>query len=348
MVRTLLAAILVLGLGAPAFAQVDLSGTWATRLHEDWMERWPGPDAGDLTGLPINDDGVARAQSYSPSMLSVRERQCLFYGPSYTQIGPFGLVIWAEADPVDGDVVAWKTSGAVDKTPRTIWMDGRPHPSPSAVHTFGGFSTGRWEGATLVVTTTHMKAGPLRRNGAPTSDDAVMTEHLARYGDTLTILSIIDDPAYLEEPYVLSRTYQEDPETVIALYPSPCTPAVEATRSGAGRCAPLSAWREPLRGSDAAIRAARGGGSGWRLDAVPRISPVPGVALHPPRRVWSLLLWLGRRALRAQRGYRSHVGLRERRATALVQGNAATHACRSSRLSGVPSRRHEAPRGGVL
>ena len=228
MVRTLLAAILVLGLGAPAFAQVDLSGTWATRLHEDWMERWPGPDAGDLTGLPINDDGVARAQSYSPSMLSVRERQCLFYGPSYTQIGPFGLVIWAEADPVDGDVVAWKTSGAVDKTPRTIWMDGRPHPSPSAVHTFGGFSTGRWEGATLVVTTTHMKAGPLRRNGAPTSDDAVMTEHLARYGDTLTILSIIDDPAYLEEPYVLSRTYQEDPETVIALYPSPCTPAVEA------------------------------------------------------------------------------------------------------------------------
>ena len=55
-----------------------------------------------------------------------------------------------------------------------------------------------------------------------------MTEHIARYEDTLTILSIIDDPVYLEEPYVLSRTYQEAPETVIALYPSPCTPAVEA------------------------------------------------------------------------------------------------------------------------
>ena len=220
--------MVVLGLGAPAFAQVDLSGTWASRLHEDWMERWPGPDAGDLTGLPINAAAVARAQSYSPSMLALPERQCLFYGPSYTQIGPFGLVIWAEADPVDGDVVAWKTSGAVDKTPRTIWMDGRSHPSPSAGHTFSGFSTGRWEGATLVVTTTQMKAGPLRRNGVPTSDEAVMTEHIARYEDTLTILSIIDDPVYLEEPYVLSRTYQEDPETVIALYPSPCTPAVEA------------------------------------------------------------------------------------------------------------------------
>ena len=228
MIRTVLVMMVVLGLGSTAYAQIDLSGTWASRLHEDWMERWPGPDPGDLTGLPINDGAVARARSYSPSMLALPERQCLFYGPSYTQIGPFGFVIWSESDPIDGEVVAWRMSGAVDRTPRTIWMDGRPHPSASELHTFGGFSTGSWDGTTLVVTTTHMKAGPLRRNGVPTSDEAVMTEYIARYGDRLTILSIIDDPAYLEEPYVLSRSYEEDPETIIAIYPSPCTPAVEA------------------------------------------------------------------------------------------------------------------------
>lgn len=219
---------LLLGLATPTSAQIDLSGTWASRLHEDWMERWPGPDAGDLTGLPINEAAVERARSYSPSLLALPERQCLFYGPSYTQIGPFGFLMWSEADPVDGHVVAWRMSGAVDKTPRAIWMDGRPHPSASALHTYSGFSTGRWEGSTLVVTTTHMKASPLRRNGVPTSDQAVMTEYFARYGDRLTVLSIIDDPVYLEEPYVLSRTYQEDPETVIAIFPSPCTPGVEA------------------------------------------------------------------------------------------------------------------------
>src|SRR4029079_4751643 len=50
---------------APAFAQggvqelqarlqgtvIDLSGTWANRLHEDWIERAPGPAIGDYTGL---------------------------------------------------------------------------------------------------------------------------------------------------------------------------------------------------------------------------------------------------------------------------------------------------------
>jgi len=228
MLRILLLTLMTLGTTAPAFAQVDLSGTWATRNHEDWMERWPGPDVGDFTGLPINDDALARALAYSPSQLALPERQCLYYGPTYTAIGPFGLRIWSESEPVDGRVVSWHMSGAVDKTPRTIWMDGRPHPSPTAAHTFEGFSTGEWQGDTLVVSTTHMKAGPLRRNGVPQSDQVTMTEYISRYDDKLTILSIIDDPVYLEEPHVISRTYQEDPSMTLNVFPSPCVPGIEA------------------------------------------------------------------------------------------------------------------------
>ena len=232
--RTIFSVLAVLAMAMPAWAQVDLSGTWATRNHEDWMERWPGPDVGDFTGLPINDDALARAMSYSPSMLALPERQCLYYGPTYTVIGPFGLRLWSESEPVDGAVVSWKMSGAIDKTPRTIWMDGRPHPSPNALRTFEGFSTGHWEGTTLVVTTTHMKAAPLRRNGVPTSDEAVMTEYISRYGSTLTILAIIDDPVYLDEPHVISRTWEEDSELQLAVYPAPCTPGIEAPGLAAG------------------------------------------------------------------------------------------------------------------
>ncbi|NOT43573.1 MAG: hypothetical protein HOP14_03085 [Acidobacteria bacterium] len=232
--RVLGVVAMLLGTGLPADAQVDLSGTWASRNHEDWMERWPGPDVGDFSGLPINDDAKTRALSYSPSLLSLPERQCLYYGPTYTVIGPFGLKLWSESDPVDGQVVAWKMSGAVDKSPRTIWMDGRPRPSDTAKHTFEGFSTGRWDGETLIVTTTHMKAGPLRRNGVPSSDQAVMTEYFNRYGSLLTVLAIIEDPAYLEEPHVVSRTWELDPTLNMNVYPAPCTPGIEAPGLDAG------------------------------------------------------------------------------------------------------------------
>jgi hypothetical protein len=85
-------------------------------------------------------------------------------------------------------------------------MDGRPHPSEYAEHTWDGFSTGQVVGNQLVVTTTHMKYGVIQRNGVPASPKSTMTEHFIRHGSYLTLVSIIDDPVYLEEPFI--RTSQ--------------------------------------------------------------------------------------------------------------------------------------------
>ena len=234
MMKLIAVMVAALAWATPTFAQVDLSGTWASRLHEDWQERWPGPDVGDFTGLPMNEDARARALSYSPSQLSLIERQCLYYGATYTVIGPFGLKLWSESEPVTGRVIAWNMSGAVDKTPRTIWMDGRPHPPEEAPHTFSGFSTGEWRGNTLVVTTTHMKASPMRRNGPPLSDQTILTEYLVRHGDVITLTAVMEDPAYLAEPYIISRSYELDAALQIGVYPAPCTPGVEAPGLAAG------------------------------------------------------------------------------------------------------------------
>ena len=57
----------------------------------------------------------------------------------------------------------------------TIWMDGRPHPSKNAPHDQTGFTTGVWNGDVLTAYTTHMKTGYIRRNGAPSSDQATIT-----------------------------------------------------------------------------------------------------------------------------------------------------------------------------
>src|SRR6185295_4829256 len=90
---------------------------------------------------------------------------------------------------------------------RMIWLDGRPHPSAQAAHTWAGFSTGRWERDTLTVTTTHFKVGWLQRNGVAHSDAATMTEHFMRHGDVLTVVTIVDDPVYLEEPFIRSSNW---------------------------------------------------------------------------------------------------------------------------------------------
>ena len=85
---------------------------------------------------------------------------------------------------------------------RPIFMDGRPHPPAWAPHSWTGFSTGEWVGNTLKVTTTHLKDGYLKRGGPQTSDMYTMTEFITRHGDILTIVTVIDDPIYLDEPYV--------------------------------------------------------------------------------------------------------------------------------------------------
>jgi hypothetical protein len=43
-----------------------------------------------------------------------------------------------------------------------------------------GFSTGRWDGNVLTVTTTHLKQGWLRRNNVPESDQATLYERFIR------------------------------------------------------------------------------------------------------------------------------------------------------------------------
>jgi hypothetical protein len=223
--RGLLTALALLS-AVPAMAQVELSGSWVARNHEDGMERGPGPYAVDYTGLPLNDEGRERALGYSGAQLGMIERQCGMYPPYYVALGPFGLKIWNESEPTTGNTVAWKIGAWEDRAATTIWMDGRPHPSANAPHERGGFTTGRWEGDTLVATTTHMRAGVMRRNGAPVSDQAVMTTYFFRNADLMTMLVVIEDPVYLAEPFLVSKGFQLDTAPQRPIGP-PCVPGYE-------------------------------------------------------------------------------------------------------------------------
>ncbi|MBI4263432.1 MAG: MBL fold metallo-hydrolase [Acidobacteria bacterium] len=198
--------------GQPALAQIDISGEWGSRLHEDLGYRGTGPALGEYIGLPLNDAGRQKASTWDASILSSPEEQTRPHPVQYSMRGPgTNLRISKVFDPYNGALIAYTITGTYGRADRTIWMDGRPHPSDHAEHLWQGFSTGRVVANKLVVTTTHMKAGWVLRNYAPSSSKAVMTEYFVRHGDLLTMTSILEDPVYFEEPLVRTQTWVLSP-----------------------------------------------------------------------------------------------------------------------------------------
>jgi cyclase len=190
-------------------AQVNFTGAWdhpGLFGQEDFNDRGQGPEIGDYLGLPLNEAGMRKAETYSGSWLSVPEHQCTPHPAAYQLWGPNTLMVNAEYDRIRRVTEAIRLDGTFG-IDRVIWLDGRPHPVPEALHTFEGFSTGHWEGDSLVVETTHMKTGWLRRNGTPTSERARMLEYFTRFDNYLLVTTIVDDPVYFAEPFVRTTEY---------------------------------------------------------------------------------------------------------------------------------------------
>jgi hypothetical protein len=183
---------------------------WSSPRQEDSQERGAGSDLGDYGGLPINEAARQFADSWDASRLTLQEHQCGVHVSPYIYRGPMNLRIWEDRNPETQEVVAMKHYISTYEQERTIWMDGRPHPSQYAAHTFMGFSTGQWDGNVLTVQTTHIKHGWVRKNGLPESDEATMTEHFIRHGNVLTRVSILYDPVYLTEPLIKSDDFVLD------------------------------------------------------------------------------------------------------------------------------------------
>jgi len=197
----------------PAFAQVGLSGMWSPRQYND------GRDIGDYTGIPLNEAGLLRAETFSPEQVDLPENVCRPHPIDLGfRVAPSQLQITEDADPITKRVISYRF-----RTPwadQVVWMDGRPHPPEYAFHDWSGFSTGQWEGDTLVYTTTHLKDAFITRTGVPRSSKSTITTRVSRYGNYLTITLIINDPAYLTEPYIREAGWVQAPKSVLA--PGPC------------------------------------------------------------------------------------------------------------------------------
>jgi glyoxylase-like metal-dependent hydrolase (beta-lactamase superfamily II) len=189
------------------FAQIDLSGEWGTTFFEDILHRGATLVPGDNTGVPLSEAGRRKAESWDEAVVGTHERQCIPHPVQYAVRGPGNIRMVKVVDEPTGRLIGYSLQGSYVGRFRTIWLDGRPHPSELAPHSYTGFSTGQWIRNTLVVHTTHMKMGYLDRNGMPVSELSTMTEHFIRHGDHLSVVTFIHDPVFLSEPFVRSTDF---------------------------------------------------------------------------------------------------------------------------------------------
>jgi cyclase len=193
--------------------KVELVGSWLMVNDEERLIRIdPGPELGNFTGFPLNAAGRQKALTWNSTIQAVPEHQSRPHAGSYSMRGPnpsphIGEII----DPISRRLIAYTLTGLFENANRTIWLDGRPHPSDSAERLWTGFSTGEWEDGMLHVTTTHFKQMFIQRNGIPVSPYAVMHEYFIRHGDRMVLISQIEDPVYLEEPMVRTSTFRWNP-----------------------------------------------------------------------------------------------------------------------------------------
>ena len=216
-------ALLGVLLAGPAFAQVDISGNWRPLpRNQDGSGM-----TGDAAGVPISEETRWRLESWSPGEFDMAEWVCRPHAWDYSLEGPLSPIRFTlEVDRATQKVIGYHGHINMMEQETSIWMDGRPHPPANTLHTWSGFSTGVWEGDTLVVTTTHLKEAYLRRWGIMRSDQAVVYTRWRRIGEYLQATSILYDPIALTAPYIrTTMMWVNDPNMNMAPYP--CEEATE-------------------------------------------------------------------------------------------------------------------------
>ena len=100
---------------------------------------------------------------------------------------------------------------------RTIYLDGRTRPENAALDVVG-YSTGEYDGTTLVVETTGFSPSYVSTvAGIPQTTSLSASERmsLGDDGQTLQVVLTYTDPATFETPWVITRTYRRAPDLTL-------------------------------------------------------------------------------------------------------------------------------------
>jgi hypothetical protein len=196
-------------------APIDLTGYWVSYVTENWRYRMVTPAKGEYRRIPASPAALPLIKAWDPASDERAGEQCKSYGAAAIMSVPGRLhITWQDANTLRIDTDAGRQTRLLRFTERAASFNG-----PA---TWQGESIARWErvpapdtGGSLRVVTTKMRAGYLRKNGVPYSDRATVTEHfdvapLPDGGQLLLVNTTVDDPVYLNGPYIVSPHFKKE------------------------------------------------------------------------------------------------------------------------------------------
>jgi hypothetical protein len=216
-------------------APFDLTGYWVSYVTENWRYRMVTPAKGEYRRIPASRAALPIINAWDPAADERAGNQCKSYGAGNIMSVPGRLhITWQDADTLRIETDAGTQIRLFHFSPRTAATSTTATPAAPASRSWQGDSTATWEpaggpdaGGSLRVVTSNLRAGYLRKNGVPYSEQATVTEHfdvapLAENGKLLLVTTIVDDPVYLNAPYVVSPHFKKEPDGS-KWDPSPCS-----------------------------------------------------------------------------------------------------------------------------
>lgn len=233
LLSVIVAVLLSVSPSAQRTTRPDLSGYWGAGRAFRAAEKDPRPlppntvlltdagapelAAGNFGGLKVKPAALAAAQKWKPADEMTLSKACQPPSLVYTMQGPFPMEIDQATELIVMRLEYYDLF-------RVIYLDGRAHPPADAPHSKMGHSTGRWDGATLVVDTTHVASSTITNNGLDHGDNVHFVERfwLSADGKTLMARQEFEDPDTIENRG--ARLMAWDRQAGEHIYPYECDP----------------------------------------------------------------------------------------------------------------------------
>jgi hypothetical protein len=209
-----------------AGAPIDITGHWVSLITDDWVYRMITPAKGDFSYVPLNAEGRRVAEAWDPARDEAAGEECKGYAaPAIMRLPSRVEITWQDDNTLKLDI----DTGMQTR----LFHFGQSE--PQGARSWQGWSSASWQlsgtteqfypgptslgnikrAGSLKVDTTNLRAGYLRKNGVPFSENAFMTEYYTLIVEDdgnqyLVIQTFVADPRYLTGHFVRTLQFKRE------------------------------------------------------------------------------------------------------------------------------------------